>query len=330
MLIKFFRSSFLIQYLFLILVTAAIWIPGFLANPGLPVEPSLITPLYNLALYFLKLFQAASPALALVIILLSALTLNNILIFHDLTLKNNLLPAFLFIVLMGSNPLTLCTYPVVLALPFFTWFLHTIFLINDEPENNMAVFNASILISIISMIYPAAIIIYAYIWLILLVFGTFTGRNLLISFIALLLPYIYLFLYFFWTDQLNEALDTYRVYFLEVFHFQMNLKIWQLGIWGIFIVFMLLPAFLRITSTLSTFSINFRKKMAATGWLLAFTFPIIIFHGQADYNSLIFLPASIMIAHYYHLFKKSVWNEIVLLLFLLLILAHNYLQLFHA
>ncbi|MCK9398459.1 MAG: hypothetical protein M0Q51_00500 [Bacteroidales bacterium] len=330
MLIKFFRSSFLIQYFLLILVTAGIWIPGFFANQGLPVEPSLITPLYNLAHHLLKLFEAASPALAMVIILLSALTLNNILIFHDLTPKNDLLPAFLFIVLMGSNPLTLCTYPVVLSLPFFTWFLHTIFRINDEPENNMAVFNASILISVISMIYPAAIIIYACIWLILLVFGTFTGRNLIISFIALLLPYIYLFLYFFWTDQLGEALNAYRVYFFEIFHFRINFEIWQLCIWGIFIVFMLLPAFLRITGTLSTFSINFRKKMSATGWLLAFTFPIIIFHGQVDYNSLIFLPATIMIAHYYHLFKKSVWNEIALLIFLLLILTHNYLQLFNA
>ena len=330
MLIKFFRSSYLIQYFFLILITAAIWIPGFMANPGLPVEPNLITPLYNLAHYVLQMFNAASPAAALVIVVLSAFTLNNILIFHDLTPKNNLLPAFLFIVLMGSNPLTLCTYPVLLSLPFFTWFLHTIFRINDEPENYMSVFNASILISVISMIFPAAIIIYVCIWMILLVFGTFTGRNLIISFIALLLPYIYLFLYFFWTDQLNEALDAYRVYFFEIFHFRINFEIWQLGIWGIFIVFMLLPAFMRITSTLSSFSINFRKKMAATGWLLAFTFPIIIFHGQVDYNSLIFLPASIMIAHYYHLFKKSAWNEIALLLFLLLILAHNYSQLFHA
>ncbi len=105
MLIKFFKSSYLIQYFFLILVTAAIWIPGFVANHGLPVEPNLITPLYNLAYYVLKMFDAASPAAALVIVVISAFTLNNILIFHELTPKNNLLPAFLFIVFMGSNPL---------------------------------------------------------------------------------------------------------------------------------------------------------------------------------------------------------------------------------
>jgi hypothetical protein len=330
MLIKFFKSSYLIQYFFLVLVTAAIWIPGFLANQGLPVEPNLITPLYNLALYVLKSFEAASPAAALVIIVISAFTLNNILVYHELTPKNNLLPAFLFIVFLGSNPHALCSYPVILALPFFTWFIHTIFRVNDEPENYMAVFNASILVSIISMIYPEAIILYVCIWLILLVFGTFTGRNLIVSFIALLLPYVYLFLYFFWTDQLGNALSAYLAYFLEIFHFSINPDLWQFAIWAIFIIFMLFPAFIRITGTMSSFSINFRKKMAATAWILAFTIPMIIFHGRVDYHSLIFLPATIMVAHYYHLFKRSAWNEIVFLLFLILILANNYLQLFRA
>jgi hypothetical protein len=330
MLIKFFRSSFLIQYFALILFTAAIWIPGFLANQGLPVETSLITPLYNLAHYVLMLSGAASPAAALVIILISALTLNNILTFHELTPKNNLLPAFIFILLLGSNPLTLCSYPVILTLPFLTWFLHTVYKMNDEPENYMEVFNASILISIISMIYPAAIILYVCIWMILLIYGTFNGRNLIISIIAVILPYVYLFLYFFWTDQLKEALDTYLAYFGKIFSFRMNMDVLQLVIWGMFAVFMLLPSFMRISSTLSSFSINFRKKMAATSWLMAFSLPMIIFQGSVDYNTLVFIPASIMIAHYYHLFKKSAMNEITLLLFLLLVLANNYLHIFHA
>jgi len=330
MLIKFFRSSFLIQYFLLVLVTAGIFVPGFLSNPGLPVEPNLITPFYNLAHYLLNMLDAASPAVALAIILISSLTLNNILIFHELTPKNNLLPAFLFILLMGSNPLALCTYPVVLALPLFTWFLHTIYKINDEPENYMEVFNASILISIISMIYPVAVILYIFIWMTLLIYGTFNGRNLIISFIALVLPYIYLFLFFFWTDQVDTALASYQEYFRGIFAFQMNRNLLQMVIWSIFAIFMLLPAFMRITSTLSSFGINFRKKMAATAWLVSFSVPLIIFHGKVDYNTLIFLPASIMIAHYYHLFKKSLLNEIALLLLLFLILANNYLHVFNA
>ena len=330
MLIKFFRSSFLIQYFVLVLFTAAIWLPGFLSNPGLPVEPRLITPIYNIAHYVLSMFDFASPLVGLVIVFISALTLNNILVFHELTPKNNILPAFLFILLMGSNPITLCSYPVILTLPFFTWFLHTIFKMNDEPENYMEVFNASILISIISMIYPLSILLFLFILLALLIYGTVNGRNIIISLIAVSLPYLYLLFYYFWTDQLAAALTAYRELFGGIFQIELNKSIMQMAVWILFAVFMLSPAFLRITGTLSSFGINFRKKMAATAWLVAFLLPMIIFSGKADYNTLIFVPASIMIAHYYQLFKKSLLNEIALLLFLFLILANNYLQLFHA
>lgn len=330
MLIKFFRSSYLIQYFLFVVIMAVIWVPGFLRNQGVPVEPNLITPLYNLAHYILNMVGALSPALALAIVLLSSLTLNNILIFHELTPKNNLLPAFLFILLMGSNPDTLCTYPVILSLPLFTWFLHTIFKMNDEPENYMEVFNASILVSVISMIYPVAIVLYLFIWLVLLIYRTFNGRNLIISFIAVSLPYLYLFLYFFWTDQLEPARDAYMQYFGNILDFRMNRGLLQLAIWSLFAIFMLLPAFLRISGTLSTFGINFRRKMSATSWLMIFALPMIVFQGKVDYATLIFLPSSIMIAHYYHLFKRSFLNEIALLLLLILILINNYLPFLNA
>ena len=330
MLIKFFRSSYLVQYFFLVLVAAALWVPGFISHPGLPVEPGLITPLYNLAHYLLSLFDAASPAVALAIILLSSITLNNVLVYHELTPKNNLLPAFIFIVLMGSNPLILCSYPVLIAFPVFTWFLHTAFLINDEPENYMEVFNASILVSIISLIYTPAIFLSGYILLILLIYGTFNGRNLLVALIAFAIPYIYLCFYYFWTDQLTIALGSYQEYFRNIFTFQVNKGVLQIVIWVIFAVFMIMPAFMRITSTLSSFNINFRKKMAATAWFAVFAVPFILLDGRIDYHTLIYLPATVMIAHFYNLFKKSIINELTLLLFLLLVLLNNYLHLFHA
>jgi hypothetical protein len=330
MLIKFFRSSYIIQYFFLLVITAALWIPGFMAGQGLPVGTSLITPLYNPVHYVLSLLDAASPAFALAMVLLAAFTLNNILIYHELTPKNNLLPAFLFILLMSSNPHTLCSYPVSIALLLFTWFLHTIYKMNDEPENYMEVFNASMLVAVISMIYPAALILFIFIWLALLVYGTFNGRNLIISFIALVLPYLYLFLYYFWTDQSGEALSAYLLYLKNIMNFVTNRNVVQLILWGLFVVLMLFPAFTRLTGNLGSFGINFRKKMGATAWLLAFCIPMIIMDGRVDYHTLVFLPAGIMIAHYYHQFKKSVMNEIILLVFLFLALLNNYLPLLNA
>jgi hypothetical protein len=164
----------------------------------------------------------------------------------------------------------------------------------------------------------------------LLVYGIFNGRNLVISVLAVILPYVYLFLYYFWTDQVPAALTAYDDYFGKIFSFTMNKEAMQLVIWSIFAIFMLLPAFMRISGTLSSFNINFRKKMSTTTWMMVFSIPIIIFHGSVDYNTLIFLPAGILVAHYYQIFKKSLMNEIGLLVFLILVLINNYLYYFNA
>jgi hypothetical protein len=330
MLIKFFRSSFLIQYFFLVILTGLIWAPGFLMKNPAPEPFGLATPIYSLAFRLLALADWISPLAAAIIIFTSALTLNNVLIYHDISPKNNLLPAFLFILLMGSTPPMLGFYPVVLIIPFFIWFLHTLFRVNDEPENFMAVFNSSLILSIITMILPEMLWLFFVIWIMLLVFGVFNGRNLLISFIGLWLPYVYLAVYYFWTDQLTAAIDNYASYFLQLAGQDFRVGIGQMVVWGVLFLLMLVPAFFRLTGTLSSFNISYRKKIAATAWLLVFTLPLVLVTGPLDHHSLIFLPASIMIAAFYNTFKKAVWHEIILLSFLLLLLANQYLRLIDA
>lgn len=326
MLIRFFKSSFLVQYLGLVMVTAALWAPGFMMHAEPPAVPQLIAPLYGLVYPFLALHPLVSPIVAVTIVFSTALTLTNILIYHDLAPKNNILPAFLFILMMGSNPLTLQTYPVILTLPLFTWFLHTTFKINDEPDNIILGFNASLLISVISLVYPGALFLFPVTWIYFLISGTMGGRNLVISFLGFLLPYVYLGVYYFWKDLAMDALEAYRDYFARLPGFRSDSGYLQYAIWGTWFLLMLAPASYRTLSTISSSSISFRRKMSATAWLLAFTMPLILLPGNADFHTLLFLPAGIMIAHFYNLYKKPVFHEIVLSVWLLLILMHHYLN----
>jgi hypothetical protein len=327
MLIKFFRSSFIIQYLALLMISVGLWMPGFLKLQDVPAEASLVTPLYNLVHGLLILLQPYNPIIAYIIVLISGFTLNNILVYHELTPKNNLLPAFIFTLLFSANPATLNLYPLILTIPLFTWFLHTIYLVNDEPENNLVVFNASLILSVITMIYFPAIVLFLLLWMILLVFGIFSGRNIIIILIGFFLPYLYLAFYYFWTDNLETAGKAYLDFFLDILSFSTGSDYLQYGIWGYLLFLILLPAFFKITGTLGSYGISFRKKMGATNWFLVLASPIIILTGQVELNLVILIPSSIIIAHYFNIFKKSVWNEIVLLVFLLLVAAHNYLNL---
>jgi hypothetical protein len=327
MLIKFFRSSFIIQYLAIVLISAGLWIPGFLNLQEIRGGISLTTPLYNLAHPLVVLLQPYNPIIAYIIVLISGLTLNNILVYHELTPKNNLLPAFIFILLFSSNPVALNLYPLVITIPLFTWFIHTIYRVNDEPENNLAVFNASLILSVISMIYFPAILLFLLLWLMLLVFGTFSGRNIIITFIGFLLPYVYLVFYYFWIDKLDEAGTAYADFFENILRFQAGSDYLQYGIWAFFLILILSPAFFKITGTLTTYGISFRKKMGATNWFLIISAPLILLSGDVNFSLLILLPSSILIAHYYNIFKRSVWNEVMLLVFLAMAAAHNYLYL---
>ncbi len=327
MLIRFFKYSFIAQYFALILLVAAIWAPAFWKPVIPPEEPALTAPLYHLIWRFVSLAPFLSPLTSVIIILGSALALNHILIHHDLSPKNNLLPAFIFIILTGNNPVTMGFYPVMLTLPLFVWFLHSLYRVNDEPENFMQVFNACMILAFITLIIPSMVILMLMVWLLLLVFGTFNGRNLVISFAGFFLPYLYLAVYYFWADRLPDAGDAYAGYFLRIFNLDFPVDYLQMMIWSWFFLLMFFPAFFRVTSTLSTFSINFRKKMAATAWFLFFTLILIPLSGPWELNTLLFLPAGIMIAHYYNLFRKQIWNEIVVLVYVALVIIHHYLVL---
>lgn len=327
MLIKFFKSSFIFQYLALVLLSAGLWIPGFLRPHEIPVGGSIVTPLYNLALPLLTILQPYNPVMAYLILLISGLTLNNILIYHELTPKNNLIPAFIFILLFSSDPGTLSLYPMVLTIPFFTWFLHTLYVANDEPENHLAVFNASLILSVITMIYFPAIVLFFLLWLIQLVFGIFSGRNMIIIFIGFFLPYSYLAFYHFWTDSLAMAGMAYLDFFREVFRIRSGADYLQYSIWAYLLFLLMFPAFFKITGSLNSYGISFRKKMSATNWFLVISLPIIFLTGPVEHNLIVLIPASIILAHYFNMFKKSTWNEIVLLVFLFLIAFHNYLGL---
>ena len=266
MLIKFFKNSFIVQYFALVLISVGIWIPGFLKLQIMAAEPSLTTPLYNIIHPLLLILQPYNPIIAYIIVLISALTLNNILVYHEVTPKNNLMPAFIFLLLMGSGLVSLNLFPLILTIPFFTWFLHPIYRVNDEPENNLAVFNASMILSVISMIYFPAVILFFLLWMILLVFGTFSGRNIIITFIGFFLPYVYLTLYYFWVDKLDIAIEAYSGFFSNLLHFTASSDYLQYGLWAYFLFLMLFPAFFKITGSLSSSNINLRKKMGATNW----------------------------------------------------------------
>ena len=64
--------------------------------------------------------------------------------------------------------------------------------------------------------------------------------------------------------------------------------------------------------------------MAATIWMAVFGAFMVLIKGDTGFHTVIYLPAAGIIAHQFQAMKKSAWNELVLLSYLLLIGVHNY------
>ncbi len=324
MLIKFFRSSFLIQYFVLLIITGGIWFKAFMQPAELPVEQSFIAPFWSLLFPLLKQIPGLLAPIALFFIFSSALALNSVLAFHELIPKNSLLPSLLFILFMSSSPCLMTIYPSLLMTPILIYLLHLAFRMYEQSDYIRSSFSAGLLISLMSMLYTPAVFLVILFFLVFLVFGILSWREWVILIIGFFLPFFYLAVYYFWTDKLLEAASEYIGYFIRFFNFHFDFNILQLATWGLFIVLMLIPAIYRISSTLNGFNINFRKKMTASIWLLLISAVLIPSDQGIAFNNMFFLPSTILIAHHYSVIRKSYFHDIILLVFITLIVLQNF------
>jgi hypothetical protein len=327
MFIRFFRSSFIFQYVALLIIAMVLWLPAFI-NPVPETETgSPVTPLYNYILPIISSIPWLKTTLALILLYASAIILNNIFIYHDIIPKNSLLPAFLLILFMSSSVNTLTIYPAILTLLPVVFFLHLVYQLYEQNDNPNKALGLGILAAISSMLYFPMIIFILFIWLVILLYRILNWRQWAITFLGFLLPYLYLVVYYFWTDQLSDYVWHYIDYFSRVLNISATTDIFQISIWVVFVLLMLLPAAVRIISTIGTQNITFRRKMSVTVWMAVFTILIFFFHGDIEYNTLVYIPASGIVACHFHSMKKSAWNELVVVAYFALIGVHNFLKL---
>jgi len=176
-LIKFFKSSFYLQYFMLLLIGAGLWVKAYTS----PCELSLSdegSPLYVL-LY--GLLPGNHAIIGLGILIFEALLLNFILIRHEIVPKNTLLSALVFIVFMSQSPIALSLNPVLMAglfiIPAFDRILNAYGMADPTKD----VFSASFLIGLASLFYFPFVFVYLLLLFSFIIFGTFSIRMRVIS-----------------------------------------------------------------------------------------------------------------------------------------------------
>lgn len=273
------------------------------------------TPLYDIFRNLLSNHTVLKIILSFTLLILQALLLKRILSTNDLTPKNSLLPAFLYILLMSSFSNFQNIQPLLFANFFLIIALQNILAAYSNPESYEQIFIASLMISLGSFFYFPVIFFTLFIFLVFLIFSILKWREWIISLLGFLIPYLFLFSYYFLTDIIENKLHSYILFFKNIGFLHPKFTA------SIYIYFSLLSiyfilAFFSTYSRLSERSIFYRKKIIVLIMFIIISLVSIFFSKEffMFHLCLLFIPFSFFIPNYMLQIKKFIISEIMYLL----------------
>lgn len=328
MLIRFFRKSYVIQYVFLIILSVLLFLPAILGNHDSKIiNREFITPGWELLLYITGGNSLILVILQVVVIFLSAIFLNNTLIKYDLTPKNTLSPAFIMLLFSSHYLGFFEPNPIIYSSIFLVAVLYLLFAIYLEEDAFDKIFYSGFLIACASFLYFPAIFFIVFVFVTFIVYRLYKWREWIIILMGLLTPYLFYFTYVFWFDELLEALLLYKHFFNNLFVSQVSIKFNILDfiiLAGLLICF--IPSVLKLSVTVNDNLISVRKRYWSVFWFFVIAvFISIVSWFEGIYNPVfLIIGATIVVTYYLSTLKSFFWQEIILSIITLLILANNY------
>lgn len=200
--IRFFKSPQAASLFMIPVIVLILWARAFFKHPFFTNEPGM--PLQNLFMNLVSSFpDFVQVLLAIALVSFEAVYLNLIMNRHEVLYRNSYLPALMYALLMSLGLPFLQFHPVILANLFLLLALDKTFSLFKNESPVPALFNSSFFISVASLIYFPATALFIMLLAALLTLRPFSFREWMIALIGFLLPYFFLSVYFFWTDQLT-------------------------------------------------------------------------------------------------------------------------------
>lgn len=328
MLIRFFKSALPTRFLALLLMALAMRIPVLLQNS--PKPSANYVPFYLGIAFPSSLSFLTQWIVALFLVLFTAMIINFLSVRYGFTEKNSTLAAFFFILGSSVFPVTQPLNIYVLVTFFTALFFLLTFRVQNVENEIRAAFDMGLGLGIIVLFYPEALLLIVFIWLALISYRVSHWRPYVVSLLGVVTPFGLLFSGFFLFGSPKGLLPAIYSRLLPVFslvHFPSLFNLITGGILGIMVAF----SVMKIITFLRSMNISIMQHMMTTLWGLLMTFVILtLLEAPAESAVLICVPASFILANYYGSLKNLKWANIFLIIFLVMVLANNYLFLFHA
>lgn len=322
--IKFFRQSYIIQYIVLAVFAVALWIPAFVSGTVDLALTSPVTPLYNWLSGILSASHLAMMIVAFVLMALEALFFNSMLVANQIITKVSTIGAFVFLLFVNLTLTQTGFFPFALSLIFILAMIHICFLVYQTSNPEIYLFNAGTCLALATMCYFPSIVLIVWV-LISLFLSHFSSMRLqLIPIIGFMFPYFVYFAGTYIFGDLPSVLQGYSDYF-SGFSFSTSgfrgRYVALLAVLAVSVLFPLLNS--RNYSFEKTLSV--RSKMTMTVIMLLFSILLLFVGGNPLLHGLIFLVFAILASYDLSYVDKTGPADVIMTLFVILIFLNRYL-----
>ena len=315
MILKIFNGrNELLQFLIVIVFSILIY-----AIPITVVQDNGFNPLFD-ALIFLSAGNTIALKIIFIVFTLTPIVLTQFLLeTYGIVERRNKFFLFMAPLLIFSNQSAWVLSPALISIMFLI--VSTNFLFNaDENDRTISKFSsAAIIFSIGSMVYSVIILNFLLLIIALKLFRQFNLRDVIAVIISFIIPYLFLFSYYFVNDQFIQKWDLLRLQFSNIgLYEQINNTTFDL-VYAV--VFITVSVFV-----ISTVILNQRNNLIQVRKYIAFIFwglinSVLLLFVAGEYSSYHFVLILFIVAIFYSVFlgaKKMVWMFEFIILFYLI------------
>ena len=299
MILKSLKNSHSYLIILFLMFSILFFIPSFFTSQFQNIENKF--PFYSILLV----------VISAILTFFHSIGLNNLIYDKDIIKKPNFVLAFVFLLL---NTTFVTNHKMMLISFVLLFFLNFLLQLYKQKQPFSIVFNAGILLSILSFYLPNILLLFPIILISTLIFRNINWRINTISILSLFVPYLFL-----WSYQIFTETELY----FPVFEF--NFKLFNFSIEELELHQKIWFSVLSLVSLLSFFEIfrwmykkSIRSRESFTIIILYFLFSVFIFlfSGKEESVILIVTPLSVIIGNYFVYHIKIRWSEFIFFLFL--------------
>lgn len=320
MLLGFIKHNRALSIVILPIAMVLLWIYGFV-HPAVPLTDHA-APLYKLLISGIAQYPFLVTLLSFILILSEALLINYIVEKNEIINTTTYLPALVYIVLMSLQPEMFSLHPIIIANLFILIALHKLMQTYRKDTAYSEAFDTGFFISLACLFYIPTVVFILLLWMGLIIIRPFIWREWIISFLGLIVPWLYLTFAYFWREKL-DMLQYDALYYTLVAPGK-SLSSINLSLSNYLqMAVLLVSAFFATGRYMRDFSkstVRSRSNLLLILYFFVFAIISIVFAPEYSiaYLSFLSIPFSIVFSSYL-LFAKKEW--IAETLFLLLIIS---------